>query len=260
MVMIFFYFAEIRYRSFFSICSFSLSFLACYLYSLELLYLFARPFLQSNHQERGFIFTNLTEAFHTTLKVCFFWCALFLLPYALYQLWCFFAPSCYSFERVRARVCIFFGTVCLFLGALYFYFVLLPQVLDFLLNFKVNSPLLTVQLEARIENYVRVSSGVFLIVFFVFQTPLFLYLFSFYGYVNSVSLSLNRKNFLFFFILLSALLSPPDLLTQSTLFLFFWFFFECSVWIGFLEWKKEKKKDQIDTQCKDSEKEKERVK
>ena len=51
---------------------------------MELIHLFARSFLLSKHHlvmfEKGFIFTNLTEAFHTTLKVSVFWSFLFVLP------------------------------------------------------------------------------------------------------------------------------------------------------------------------------------
>ena len=90
--MIFFYFAEIRYRFFYCVIGFLISFLSSYFYSLELLYLFARPFLHSNHHqvffEKGFIFTNLTEAFHTTLKICFIWSSVFLLPVFFYQKGC----------------------------------------------------------------------------------------------------------------------------------------------------------------------------
>lgn len=240
--MIFFYLAEIRYRFFYLISSFLITFLSCYFYSLELLYLFVRPFLHSNHHqvffEKGFIFTNLYEAFHTTIKICFIWSLVFLLPVIFYQFWCFFTPSWYSFERVHYRVYLFFGTLLNILGGLVFYFLVLPELLDFLLNFKVNSPLFTIQLEAKIDSYVRISSGVFLIVESVFQTPLFFCILYFYGYVDSVFLSSNRKIFVIFFIFLSALFSPPDPLTQLGLSLFFWFFFELFIWIGFLEWKK----------------------
>ena len=244
--MIFFYFAEIRYRFFYVICSFLLTFFACYFYSFELFYLFSRPFLHSDHHQvffdKGFIFTNLTEAFHTTLKICFIWATLFLLPVIIYQLWCFFTPSWYCFERVQARFYVLGATLSTLLGCFTFYFLVLPELLDFLLNFKVVSPLFTIQLEARIDSYVRTSVGVFLIVESVFQTPLILWFLYIYGYVNSLFLSLNRKVFVLFFIFLSALLSPPDPLTELGLFLFFWSGFELFVWIGFLEWKKRCKK------------------
>ena len=244
--MIFLYFAEIRYRFGYYIFSFFISFFLCYFYSLELFYLFARPFLHLKGHlflyEKGFIFTNLTEAFQTTLKMCFFYSFLFVIPVLFYQLWCFFSPSWYLFERRRAKRYIFYATLFIFLGGFSFYFLILPQFLDFLLHFKIESPLLTIQLEARIDSYVRISSGVFLIVQFIFQTPLFFYFMYNSGYINSTFLSENRKIFVLLLLLVSALLTPPDPLTECLVFSFFWFFFEFMVWIGFLEWKTEKEK------------------
>lgn len=238
-MIFFFYFAEIRYRLTYYICSFFITFFACYYYSLELIYLFARPFLHSKHHlfifDKGFIFTNLTEAFHTTLKICFIWSFLFLLPLIFYQFWCFFTPSYVSFERARYKVFIFSAILCTLLGGFVFYFLVLPELLDFLLNFKINCPLFTIQLEARIDSYVRISSGVFLIVESIFQIPLLFYFLYIHGYVKSVFLSKNRKIFVLFFVLLAALLTPPEPLTEFFIFLFFWFFFESLIWIGFLE-------------------------
>ena len=241
-MILFFYFAEIRYRLTYYICSFFITFFTSYYYSYELIYLFARPFLHSKHHllifDKGFIFTNFTEGLNTNLKICFIWSFVFLVPLIFYQFWCFFNPSWYFFERVRIRRCLFSAILLTFLGGFVFYFLVYPILLDFLLNFKIDSPLFTIQFTARIDSYVKISSTVFLIVESIFQTPLFFYFLYFYGYVDSVFLSKNRKMFLLFFVLLSALLTPPDPLTEFLIFLFFWFLFESLIWIGFLEWKK----------------------
>lgn len=234
----FYYFTEIRYRLSYLGVSFLMTFFTSYYYSLELVYLFARPFLHSKHHDlvfdKGFIFTSLTEAFHTTLKICFIWSFLFFLPLFFYQFWCFFTPSWLIFERVRAKRYLFSGTSGALGGGYCFYFMVLPSLLDFLLNFKINTPLFTVQLEGRIDSYVRISSGVFLIVEFVFQMPLLFSLFYFFGLIDSVLISKNRKIFILFFLLLAAFLSPPDPLAELCLFSFFICTFEFFIWIGFL--------------------------
>ena len=309
----FYYFTEIRYRLSYLGASFLITFFTSYYYSLELVYLFARPFLHSKHLiskssicysitdtatsksgfvnpleqqipicqsfakegsvngpvksdltslltspevnkseicpdttfggakdvtdvifDKGFIFTSLTEAFHTTIKICFIWSFLFFLPFFFYQFWCFFTPSWFLFERVRAKIYLFSALSGAFLGGYCFYFLVLPELIDFLLNFKINTPLFTVQLEARIDSYVRISSGVFLIVEFVFQMPLLFSLFYFFGLIDSAFLSKNRKIFILFFLLLAAFLSPPDPLTEFLIFSFFICTFEFFIWIGFL--------------------------
>ena len=237
--MIFFYFAEIRYRVGYLLGSFMITFFVCYFYSLQLIYLFARPFLYSKHHlflfDKGFIFTNLTEAFHTTLKICFLWTFLFVIPVVFYQFWCFFTPSWYCFERGRVRCYIFYAILLNFLGAFCFYFLILPQFLDFLLNFKVDSPLFTIHLEARIDSYVRISSTVFLVVQSIFQTPLFFCFLYASNSIDSSFLALNRKVIVLSLLLLSALITPPDPLIEFFIFLVLWFLFEFLIWIGFLK-------------------------
>ena len=234
--MIFFYFYETIYRFVYLILSFFITFFTSYFYSLQLIYLFARPFLHCKHHslvfDKGFIFTNLTEALYTTLKICFLWSFLFIIPLLFYQFWCFFAPSWYSFERKRVLYYIFSYIVCSFIADAVFYFLIYPQFLDFLLNFKIDSPLFTIQFTTRIDSYVRLSLGVFLIVQFIFIAPVFLYFLYLSGCINIYFLSLNRKVFVLFLLLLSALLSPPDPLTECFIFLSFWFFFEFFIWIG----------------------------
>lgn len=241
--MIFFYFTEIRYRFGYLLFSLILTFFVCYFYSLQLIYLFARPFLYSKHNlflfDKGFIFTNLTEAFYTTLKICFFWSFIFLIPVVFYQFWCFFTPSWYCFERLRVKTYIFYAILLNFLGGFCFYFLILPEFLDFLLNFKVDSPLFTIHLEARIDSYVKISSTVFLLVVSAFQIPLFIGFLHAFGCINSYFLSLNRKVIVLFVFLISAFLTPPDPLTQLLIFSVFWSLFELLIWIGFLKWKKE---------------------
>ena len=234
--MIFSYFAEIRYRFTYLLGSFLTTFYVCYFYSLPLIYLFARPFLQMF--DKGFIFTNLTEAFHTTLKICLLWSFVFVIPVIFYQSWSFFAPSWHSFERARKKRHLYSGILLNVFAGFCSYFCILPLFLDFLLNFKVDSPLFTIQLEARIDSYVRISSVVFLVVQWIFQLPLLVSFLYASGYIDSVFLSLNRKVFVLFLVLLAALFAPPDPLTQLFLFLLFWLFFEFLIWIGFLQWRK----------------------
>ena len=233
----FYYFTEMRYRLFYLSVSFLVAFCTCYYYSLQLIYLIARPFLQSKHYslafDKGFIFTNLTEALYTTLKVCFIWSFIFFLPFLFYQFWCFFTPSWYLFERKRYKIFVFSALFLAFLGSFCFYFRVLPTLIDFLLNFKINTVLFTVELQGRIDSYVKISSGVFLIVQSFFQTPLLFSLLYYLGLIDSVFLSKNRKVLILCILLLSAFVSPPDLYAEFYIFFFFLLIFESFIWIGF---------------------------
>ena len=236
-MILFYYFTEIRYRLSYLSVSFLVAFSTCYYYSLELIYLFARPFLHSKHYslcfDKGFIFTNFTEAFHTTLKICFIWSFLFFLPFLFYQFWCFFTPSWYYFEKKIYKIYMFSTLFLAFSASFCFYFLVLPELIDFLLNFKINTLLFTVELEARIDSYVKISSGVFLIVQSFFQTPLLFSILYSFGLIDSVFLSKNRKILILCILLLSALVAPPDPVAELLIFLIFLLCFEFFIWIGF---------------------------
>ena len=236
----FYYLSEIRYRLSYLSISFLMVFCTCYYYSLQLIYLFACPFLYSKHYsdsslvfDKGFIFTNLTEALYTTLKICFIWSFIFFLPFFLYQFWCFFTPSWYFFERKIYKIYMFSAVFLAFLGSFCFYFLALPELLNFLLNFTINTLLFRVELTARIDSYVRISSAIFLMVQSFFLSPLLFSVLYYFGYIDSVFLSNNRKSVVLCILLWSAFVSPPDPAAELLIFLFLLLIFEFFIWIGF---------------------------
>ena len=66
-MVLFDHFTELRIRISYIFLSLLITFLTSSFFSLELIYLFVKPFLGLN---KGFIFTDLTEALYTTLKIC----------------------------------------------------------------------------------------------------------------------------------------------------------------------------------------------
>jgi sec-independent protein translocase protein TatC len=102
---------------------------------------------------------------------------------------------------------------------------------------------LKILLEPRIDLFVHWSLSLYLLSFFISQTPLFLFFLFQRGFFRSSSLGKNRKGSLLFFLFLSAFISPPDFFTQFLLFLIFYLFFEISLWtLFFLEEKRNSSK------------------
>ena len=96
MQQLFFHIIEIKSRSFYIFLSFLITLITCYSYQMEILYLIGRPFVKLNQK---FIFIDPTEAFYTIIEVSFIISLLCLFPYIIYQIWCFFLPSCYNYEK-----------------------------------------------------------------------------------------------------------------------------------------------------------------
>lgn len=177
----------------------------CYKYSNELLYLSVRPLL---YLDKSFIFTELTEAFYVTLKVCALWSFGFTLPFLFYQSWCFVAPSWFSLERTR------WGGVLLLCGCFsalaiaVTYTVLLPKVASVLLTFEVVDPVLSIQLEARIGPYIDLTLKATLLAIILLQLPIFFCICFYLEVFKPSLLTSNRKFLLVSSLLMAAVVSP----------------------------------------------------
>ena len=223
-----YYFVEIKNRLMFTFLSLGLTVSLCYIYSVELIFLYVKPFLGF---EKPFIFTELTEALYITLKICTVSGLYIMLPFICYQGWCFFVPSCYCHERRKWSTVLILSNALAVLGWLVVYFIILPKLSAILLQFEIKKLLLTIQLEARISSYIMWSLQVFFVMGAACQLPLASYVAFQVGVLNPKTLSKNRRVVLVSSIIIAALLSPPDLLTQLVTTVFFFFCSELILWL-----------------------------
>jgi sec-independent protein translocase protein TatC len=220
---VYYHVKELRLRTNYLGFSFLITFFICYYYSFEILYLFVRPFL---NYEKNFIFTDLTEAFYTTIQLNFIVSIYILIPFIIYHIWCFFIPSTFLEERKKYNY--FFTAIAILLGmsVCFIYFLVLPELYKFLLHFEINTNFMTIQLEARIQSYVQLACKIFFLSSLIFQIPSFFLIAFEYGVITSDFLIKNRSQILFTNVLLAAFISPPDLLTQILLAICFQLTFE----------------------------------
>ena len=225
------YIEEGRLRGLYLCVSLCLAICTCYIYSTELLFLCVRPLL---YLDKSFIFTELTEAFYVTVKVCVLWSLGFTVPLLFYQLWCFVAPSCFPLERGRwGGVCWTCGclTVVAIVGT---YTMVLPQAAAILITFEVVDPIVSIQLEARIGPYIDLSLRIVMVAIVSLQLPL-VFGFCFHlGVLDPYALTNNRKLLLLSSLLVAALVSPPEASTQCLLALMLNLCWEGVALLGFL--------------------------
>lgn len=182
-----------------------------------MIYLFVKPFLA---YEKNFIFTDLTEVFYTTIKLNFIISIYILIPFFIYQVWCFIIPSSFLKERKKYNFfCITIFTLFNF-SLIFVYFLLLPELYKFLLNFQVNTNFMSIQLEARIHSYVELACKIFFFSSLLFQLPIIFFLAFKYGLLNTNFLIENRAKIFFINLFLAAFISPPDVLIQILLALY----------------------------------------
>lgn len=207
---------EIKTRFFYVLFSATITFSICYLFCFELTTLIARPFI---HQPPPiyFIFTDLTEAFSTNLKICFISTVYLNFPAALYQIWCFLIPSYYYRERKQITHLCFVMIHCVVLSCLFVHFILLPEICSFFINFSIQSNRINIQCEPRIYSYVSLVSNVFMISSLFFQIPIIFFILFELKIITAGFLSKNRKYFIICSILMSAWMTPPDILSEVVL-------------------------------------------
>ena len=225
------HFVELKLRFNYLIFSLLATFVTCYYNYFEIIYIFTKPFLC---HVKYFIFTDVTEAFYTSIEISFFVSLYIMIPLVLYQFWCFFVPSKFVHERNTLNFIIFLIYFFLIFSIIFVYFGLLPKVYHFLVNFQINTNLLNIQLEARIKSYVQLLCKIFILFTFFFQLPLiFLWLIKL-RIVKINIITTKRTKIFFLALLFSSVFSPPDIFTQLGISLFLILFLEILFILGFL--------------------------
>ena len=214
-------------------CLVALSFALCtsYVCSTELLFLCMRPLLSL---DKSFIFTELTEAFYVTLKMCALWSLGSICPLLLYHAWCFIAPASFPLERERWGVLCLMCSCFVFLAIVGTYSIVLPQAASILLTFEVADPAVSIQLQARIGPYIDLSLQIVLLAVVILQFPLIFGVSFHLETLNPRLLTDNRKLLLLMSLMMAAIVSPPDVSAQCTLALFFSLCWEIMALLGFI--------------------------
>src|SRR5438270_11653657 len=133
-------------------------FVICYQFKEQIYGFLVRPLavIFEGQTGRHLIYTGLTEAFFTYVKVSF-WAAICLaFPVVASQIWKFVAPGLYKNER-RAFYPYLFATPVLFaMGAALAYFVVIPIAWRFFVSFESPTGMdggLAIVLEAKVNEY-----------------------------------------------------------------------------------------------------------
>lgn len=159
------------------------------------------------------IYTAVSEALTTQLKVSFVAGVVLVSPYLFYQIWAFVKPALYENEIKLFRI-LFVVALALFLtGIVFCYQFVYTLALNFF--FVAGENLATPMLS--IDKYIGFLFGFILPFGIVFELPVAIYMFSRLGWVNYPMLSTSRKYVFFGIFILAAILTPPDIVSQVML-------------------------------------------
>ena len=179
--------------------------------------------------ERGItvIYTEMSAALMTKLKVAFIAGAVVASPYVFWQIWAFIKPALYEHEKKAFRVT-FAATVFLFLlGVAFCYAAVYFLAVDFFLVAGENlaTPMLAV------DKYVSFLFGFVLPFGLAFELPVALYITTKLGMTNHAMLASKRKFVILATVVVAAFLTPPDVVSQIMLSIPILLLFEISLLI-----------------------------
>jgi sec-independent protein translocase protein TatC len=228
---------ELRKRLTNSLIALGIGFAGCYYYKDWIFDIVTRPLTQVLPKNSYLIYTGLTEAFFTYMKVAFFASLIITSPFILYQIWQFIAPGLLPREKKYVVPFVISSTFLFISGVLFGYFVALPPAFEFFVSF--NNKYLQAMLSFK--DYLSLFVTFLLGFGLSFELPIFIFFLTKLGIVNAEKLSKQRRYAILIIFVVAAILTPsPDALSQILMAIPLMFLYEVSIFVSkFAEKKKE---------------------
>ena len=226
---------ELRKRLTNSLIVLGIGFGVCYYYKDLVFDIITRPLTKVLAKNSYLIYTGLTEAFFTYMKIAFFASLIITSPFILYQIWKFISPGLLPNEK-KYVVPFVISSSSLFIGGILFgYFIVLPTAFEFFVSF--NNEYLRAMLSFK--DYLSLFVT-FLLGFGVsFELPIFIFFLTKLRIVNAKMLSKQRRYAILVIFIVAAVLTPsPDALSQILMAIPLMFLYEISIFVSRFAGKK----------------------
>lgn len=222
--------AELKNRVIWTLLFFVVAFGICYYFTENIYAFLVRPLINiyDNQSDRHLIYTGLTEAFFTYLKLALSSSFALTFPFAAAQIYIFIAPGLYKKERRLLLPYIIFSPLLFFSGALIAYYIVFPIAWEFFLSFEKTGGL-PIKLEARVSEYLALAMQLIIGFGIAFQMPVLLTLLAHLGIATGTGLAKKRRYAIVIIFIVAAILTPPDVISQISLALPLLLLYECSV-------------------------------
>jgi len=177
------------------------------------------------------IYTGLADVFLSYIYLALRVGACLTIPFFNYQLYQFIAPGLHKRERQILCILLFFSPILFLLGGIFVFSLIIPKAWSFFVSFEQNNLLLPLMLEARINEYIELTSKFIIAFGLAFQMPIILILFVMLGIISRKKLIENRRVAIIVNFIIAAILTPPDIFSQFALAIPLIILYEISIFI-----------------------------
>lgn len=189
---------------------------------------FMQPLFQAYPPLHKLVYTRLTEAFITYLKLSLLVGIIFSFPVVLYQIWMFVAPGLMDDEQRLARNIVFWSTFLFAGGALFAFFIVLPRMLLFFMSYAGPNlePLPSLGLYLTFVGRMVLAFGI------SFEIPFLMFMVSRAGMVSAKYFASKRLYFYIAIVVLAFLLTAGEVTATVLLSLPLFALYETGILLG----------------------------
>lgn len=197
---------ELRRRVSIAFAAVALCSVIAYYFSRQLAGFLVLPLFQASPALSKLVYTNLTEAFISYLKISLLVGLTAAFPVMLYEAWAFVSPGLHKHEKKIALAVVFWATLLFGFGVCFAYFVIMPQALKFLMSFASDRLQALPKLDSYLTFVIRASLAFGL----SFEIPFLMVAAGKTGLAARAYFSRQRKYFYVAIVVLAFLLAAGD--------------------------------------------------
>ncbi len=197
---------ELRVRLLKSFAAIALSTALAYFFIDHLAAFCTHPLFLAAPTLEKLVYTKLTDAFVSYIKLALLSGIIVSFPYLLYQIWMFIAPGLLSKERAVARRVILWSTGLFIGGALFGFFIVLPKTLSFFMSYAGEN----LEPMPKLGLYLTFVARMVLAFAISFEIPFLMVMTTVVGLVTHDHFKAKRKYFYIAIVVLSFLLTAGE--------------------------------------------------